>query len=157
MKIVVNTSPIILLFKSNLDYILEQLATEIYLPGAVYDEIADYPQDGLFKILITKTAFRKLTIPVNQKILAWDLGKGETEVISCALNNQSLIPILDDAEAKACCLAHGLKPMGTGSLLVLAKKTGLISSVRESLQVMRDKGMWISDIVIDLLAQAAGE
>ena len=64
---------------------------------------------------------------------------------------------MDDAEGKACALAFGLKPLGTGGLLVLAKKVGLLDSVCEVLEEMRGKGLWISDPVLHTILQQAGE
>jgi predicted nucleic acid-binding protein len=64
---------------------------------------------------------------------------------------------LDDAEGKACALAFGLKPLGTGGLLVLAKRKGLLDSVGDVLEDMRAKGLWISEPVLHTILQQAGE
>jgi predicted nucleic acid-binding protein len=40
-KVVINTSPLIVLFKSQLSDLLPQLFTEIIVPGAVWDEIIE--------------------------------------------------------------------------------------------------------------------
>jgi predicted nucleic acid-binding protein len=44
-----------------------------------------------------------------------------------------------------------LRTLGTGAILILGKQNGLLRSVREPLEMMRAKGMWIADSVIDLL------
>jgi predicted nucleic acid-binding protein len=65
--------------------------------------------------------------------------------------------VFDDSAAKACCRAFGLRTLGTGAILILGKQNGLPSSVREPLEMMRAKGMWIADSVIDLLRKRASE
>jgi len=65
--------------------------------------------------------------------------------------------VLDDSAAKVCCKAFGLRTHGTGAILILGKQDGLLSSVREPLEMMRAKGMWIADSVIDLLCKRVGE
>jgi predicted nucleic acid-binding protein len=40
-KIAINTSPLIVLFKSQLAYLLPQLFTEIIVPSGVWDEIVE--------------------------------------------------------------------------------------------------------------------
>ena len=67
------------------------------------------------------------------------------------------IPVMDDQEGKACCLAMGLNPLGTGSLLILAKREGAIPSVKEALIKLRSEGLWISDQVMAFLIKNAGE
>jgi predicted nucleic acid-binding protein len=42
-------------------------------------------------------------------------------------------------------------------MLVLAKENGLIDSVEKSLIKLRSSGMWISDHIIELLKEKAGE
>jgi predicted nucleic acid-binding protein len=78
-------------------------------------------------------------------------------VISFAYRDPTHIPVLDDSAAKACCTAFGLRTLGTWAILIYAKQNGLLSSVREPLEMLRAKGMWIADSVINLLCKRAGE
>jgi len=59
--------------------------------------------------------------------------------------------------AKKCSTALGGQPIGTGTVLILAKKKRIIDSVENSLMSLRNAGMWISDTVIKLLIENAGE
>ncbi len=88
---------------------------------------------------------------------AWDLGCGESQVVAYALAQPRCRPLLDDAEGKACALAFGLKPLGTGGLLILAKKAGLLPAVGPVLREIRDQGLWISDSVMQTILHMAGE
>ncbi|MUG98246.1 hypothetical protein F7734_40435 [Scytonema sp. UIC 10036] len=40
-KVVINTSPLIVLFKSQLAYLLPQTFTEIIIPSGIWDEIVE--------------------------------------------------------------------------------------------------------------------
>jgi predicted nucleic acid-binding protein len=47
--------------------------------------------------------------------------------------------------------------LGTGGLLVLVKRRGLIGSLDEALQDVVNAGLWLSADVIKLLKKQAGE
>ncbi|MEI7457526.1 MAG: DUF3368 domain-containing protein [Nitrosomonadales bacterium] len=47
--------------------------------------------------------------------------------------------------------------VGTGGLLVLAKRAGILHSVGKVLHEMCEKGLWISDSVLRTILQQAGE
>ena len=92
---------------------------------------------------------------VDQKIAAWDLGAGESAVLSYALANPSYRAMLDDAAARRCARSFTLPTLGTGGALVLAKKRGLLESVDAPLQAIQDAGLWLSSDVVSLLKQQA--
>jgi predicted nucleic acid-binding protein len=47
--------------------------------------------------------------------------------------------------------------IGTGGLLVLAKRRGIISSISPGIQALQNAGLWLSETVVNLLKQQAGE
>lgn len=94
---------------------------------------------------------------VAPAILAWNLGQGESEVLSVALNQSGYRAVIDDAAARRCARTLQVPMLGTGGVLVLAKRRGLIPSVESSLQELRDAGLWLSDEIVALLVQQAGE
>jgi predicted nucleic acid-binding protein len=99
----------------------------------------------------------QVLLEIPDAIKAWDLGRGESEVLAYAASLPHSRPLLDDAEGKACALALGMKPLGTGGFLVLAKRAGLLDSVRRALSAMRAEGLWISDAVCVSILELAGE
>jgi predicted nucleic acid-binding protein len=143
-KIVINASPLILLHKADIEFLLPALFSSIIVPDGVMQEISVHD-------------FTICSVGLEPLVQAWDLGKGETDVISFAYHDPTHLAVLDDSAAKACCRAFGLRTLGTGAILILGKQHGLLSSVREPLEMMRTKGMWIADSVIDLLCKKAGE
>lgn len=157
-KIVLNASPLILLCNSELDFILPQLFSKIVTPSAVWHEImAGSHQDRATKQLPQLSWLEMVTVNSAPAVVRWDLGLGETEVISLAMQNQEYTAVLDDMLAKKCAHSLGLPTMGTGTILILAKERGLIESVEDSLRTLQNVGLWISEAVIQMLKQEAGE
>ena len=157
MDLVVNASPLILLCKAGHVGLLENLGRSVFVPRAVVNEVAAYPEDEAGCSVRSIPWLKHVDAVVPDSVKAWDLGAGESEVIAYALQCDGIRPLLDDAEGKACALAHGLNPLGTAGLLVLAKRSGLIQSVKPVLNIIRDKGLWISDAVVAAIVRSAGE
>jgi predicted nucleic acid-binding protein len=156
-KIVINASPIILLHKADIEFLLPALFSSIIVPEGVMKEISVHEEDDVANRIRSRSDFTICSVALEPLVQAWDLGKGETDVISFAYHDPTHLPVLDDSAAKACCRAFGLRTLGTGAILILGKQNGLLSSVREPLEMMRAKGMWIADSVIDLLCKRVGE
>jgi len=157
MDIVVNASPLILLCKVGRVELVRGLCRTVCVPEGVVTEISAVPDDPACHMLSVCTWLQRVTVDIPDGIKAWDLGRGESEVVAYALATTGYRPLLDDAEGKACSLAFGLKPLGTGGLLVYAKSAGLLDTVGEVLNDMRARGLWISDVVVRAILQQAGE
>ena len=155
-RVVVNTSPLICLFKSGLQDLLPGLFQEISVPEAVMKEVtasgkSDFPAKNLAQQQWLKTA---TGIPLDLRVLAWDLGPGESEVISFALINPSYRVVLDDREARRCAVTLGCKSIGTAGILVLARRHNLLPSLREAFSKLSNSGLWLSrDLVEELCLQ----
>jgi predicted nucleic acid-binding protein len=157
-KVVVNASPLILLFKTELSNVLPSLFSEILVPEAVREEVSEKSKDDKAAKLLNSTDWVNFVdVPPRLEIIRWDLGPGETSVLSYSIAFPEYRPLIDDAAAKKCAAAHGISTLGTGSTLILAKQRGLIDSVGESLEKLRLAGLWISDPIIQMLKTKAGE
>ncbi|MBC6435176.1 DUF3368 domain-containing protein [Nostoc sp. HG1] len=100
---------------------------------------------------------RSIEVAIHSSIATWDLGAGESTVLSFALQNPTYRAILDDTAARRCARTLGISTLGTGGAIALAKQRGLIESVSNRLQRLRDSGLWLSEEVFNLLKQKAGE
>ncbi len=156
-RVVINASPLIVLFKSAQVDLLPQVLQEIRIPRAVWEEVT-LSKDDTASQQLSKVAWAKLVdVRIHPTVAAWDLGAGESAVLSFALQNSGYWAMVDDAAARKCARSLKIPTLGTGGMIVLAKEQGLIQSVGLSLRSLRDAGLWISDEVIDLLKQQAGE
>ena len=157
-KIVLNASPLILLCNGELDFILPSLFTEIVVPEAVWQEIVSGSHlDRAAQLLPELDWPQKEHINPVPDVIRWDLGMGETEVLSFALKHSGYTPVLDDMLAKKCARSLGVQTMGTGAIMILAKECELIESVEQSLRKLQDAGLWISEPIIQMLKHKAGE
>lgn len=149
-KIVVNASPLIVLFKAELEHIFPDLFDEIVVPEIVIKEInvgADIVSEKIKNIDWLKIVKVKL----NEDVIGWNLGKGESAVLSYALTNKNVKAVVDDKAARKCAKTNSIKILGTGSLLVLAAKKGLINDFDETIFNIKKAGFWISEYIIKLL------
>jgi predicted nucleic acid-binding protein len=103
-RVVINASPLIVLFKSQQADLLPQLFSEIFVPAGVWDEITVTSQkDAASQQLSSVTWAQRVEIgEIPPEVAAWDLGKGESEVLSLALKDSNLAAIIDDRAARRC-------------------------------------------------------
>ena len=94
---------------------------------------------------------------LDPAILVWNLGQGESEVLSVALDHSGYRAVIDDDAARRCARTLQVPTLGTRGVLVLAKRRGLIASVESSLQELRDPGLWLSNDIVALLVQQTDE
>ncbi len=157
--IIADSSPLIILLKSDLEQILSELFDEILIPEAVWQEVLAGGNDDLAKqkLPFLTWATRVSLNSINEEIEKYNLGKGETEALSLALETPNAGVILDDHAARKCAGTLKIPFIGTGGLLISAKQKNLILSVSETLEKVQSEGLWLSDAVIKMLKKKAGE
>jgi uncharacterized protein len=74
----------------------------------------------------------------------WIFGEAEAIVLASELSADRLL--IDDAAGRAIALRNGLQITGVLGILLIAKKQGLVDSVRSSLDdLINQAGFWVSD------------
>jgi predicted nucleic acid-binding protein len=156
--VVVNSSPLIVLFRSGQADIIPKLFKEVIVPEQVYAEVLAGKENDAAKTSLPRTEWiiRK-KVEISLFVAAWNLGSGESAVFSYALETPGARALVDDLAARRCAKAFGIPTLGTGALLVLAKRCGLIDSVKDGVQSLLDSGLYLSDSVVRLLISEAGE
>ena len=142
-QVVINASLMISLFRAGLQPLLPRLFSDVRVPKAVWDEVVKGGRDdpatrglpGVDWIEQIKTA-------ADMKVIGWNLGAGETTVLSFALHNPPYSAIVDDRAARRCAHVMNILLLGTAGVIVLAKRRGLIDSVESGLRQLprRDYG-----------------
>ncbi|GAG57371.1 unnamed protein product [marine sediment metagenome] len=66
---------------------------------------------------------------INPLVANWNLGQGESEVITLAIEEGSTA-VLDDLQARKCATVLNVKLMGTLGLLLLSKRKGVVKMKR---------------------------
>jgi predicted nucleic acid-binding protein len=158
-RVAVNASPLIVLFNAQLADLLPQLFAEVLVPSAVWNEVtASDASDAAAQQLPFATWAKRIEVTTIPPIVSgWNLGQGESEVLSLAIERSECRAMLDDAAARRCARTLGVPTLGTGGALILAKRRGLVASVSASIQTLRDAGLWMSDEVMAILLKQAGE
>ena len=156
-RVVINASPLIVLFNSYQDDLLLQLFSDIIVPEAVVAEVTQSKTDRAAEIIPQTPWLKRQPVEINSTIAAWDLGPGETSVISYAIAHPGYVAMIDDRAARRCAKSVGIPTLGTGRTLVLAKQRGLIPSVSDRLDRIREAGLYLAPQVIELLKSQANE
>jgi predicted nucleic acid-binding protein len=86
-----------------------------------------------------------------------DLGQGEAEVIALGLENPGSLLVFDDRLAQRIADLYRLKYTGTLGVLVKAKQSGYLSTVAPVINMLRSKGMWLTDKIISDVLRLSGE
>ncbi len=141
-----------------MENLLLKLFSNIHIPQSVISEVTnpDYEDESVSGVINAEWA-KKEKIKILTEISAWDLGSGESEVLTFAFQNPGFHAILDDKATRRCAKTLGIKILGTGGLVILAKRRGLITSVTHGLEKLRQSGLWISDDLEKLLLKEADE
>ena len=158
-RVVVNSSPLITLFKSGQAMLLPALFGTIFVPDAVWREVASkaHEDEAARGLANSPWALRLDPLPLDPLVLAWDAGPGETEVLSYARANPELRAVVDDDYARRCARSLGVRTLGTCGVLVLAKRRGVIETVAPGLRALTDAGLWLSPMLIRSVLREAGE
>lgn len=156
-SVVINASPLITLFRSKQCELLPRLFSRIVIPEAVWQEIVCGQTDEAARRLPELPWLIREPVKVSPRVKAWNLGQGESAVLSHALAHPPLRVVIDDRDARRTAQALGIPILGTGGVLLLAKRRGLLPSVSIALDKLRGAGLWLSDDLIRMITTQAGE
>jgi len=157
--VVVNASPLICLSKSGLSGLFPALFKDVTVPEAVIKEVmAKETVDFCAETLISNSWIRRIgNVAIDPRVASWDLGDGESAVLSFVLKNPEYFAVMDDREARRCAISLQCHYIGTLGIVVLGKKRGIINSVRETLEKIQDAGLWMSETLVKEICQKVGE
>lgn len=154
-RVVVNASPLITLFRAGLHPLLPELFKEIVVPDAVWAEVAGKAHDDPAARGLPGAAWvQREPVSICPDVAIWNLGAGETAVLSFARQQPGYTAIVDDRAARRCARVLGIHLQGTAGVVVLAKRRGLIGSVREALGHLKGAGLWLSEELVEKLTVA---
>lgn len=154
---VLNASPIIVLARAGQESLFDALADEV-VPRAVAEEIEAGPVDDPARRAIASGQLALVDAAPAPEVLAWDLGVGETPVLSYALEESEWTAILDDAAVRKCAESFKLPFRGTLAVVILAKQRALIPSAADVLRSLLGSGFRPDEGVIrEGLSRTVGE
>lgn len=148
--VVADTSPLVALHQISLLRILPALFGVVQIPEAVAQEALSVKLEPWIEV-------KSLQGPIPARIRSANIGPGETEAISLAVEIGATRLIVDDLQARRLATSLGLPIIGTTGLLLAAKQRGLIPSVREPLGALLDLGFRLHPDVHRAALASAGE
>lgn len=158
-KVVVNSTPLIVLCGIRRLSVLRELYQEICIPEAVYREVTAKGDLACTQIKTAKAWIHveKIQDHTEKKMYRAKLHDGEVEVMILAQEQKADLVILDDNAAKKTARYLGLTVTGTLGILLKAKRQGLIDEIRPLLFEMRQNGFYVSADVENMVLEQAGE
>ena len=160
MKVITNTSPLLLLAKIGRLDLLGQLFKEVLVARAVYEEIKAKPGRETQEI---KTLIQTKVLHLQEaridivRNLPVDLGKGERETIALAIGTNADLVVMDDQEGRRLARARGLPVTGTIGVLIEARERKLIASIRQEMDHLIEAGMWLDEVFYHRILQEFDE
>jgi predicted nucleic acid-binding protein len=156
---VVNASPLIYLAHAHHIDLLRMAGEPVQVPALVVHEIRQRgDRDPTVQVLERTSWLQELeSIPDSPRVLPWDLGPGETSVLSWAEAHPGCLAIVDDLAARRCAEALGIPFIGTLGLVLRAKRKGALPAARPVLEELRQAGMYLGDRVLNQALALVGE
>ena len=151
-SLVINTGPTLAIIAATGDLlILKELYREVHVPLEVCAELQHGGMSD-FGVREFENAdwLNKWHEPQSiTPLLANSLDKGEASVIQLALDKNIPLVAIDERVGRRLARLSGLKLTGSMGILIRAKKEGLLPSIRSAVEKMQEKGIWLSQSVID--------
>lgn len=118
-RFVIDAGPLIALGKISQIGLIEGLCSELVVPSGVAHEVAQGPGHDPARIWLEhdgRERIRELEI-ADTVLMSWDLGRGETEVLTWARHHVGYEGVIDDLAARRCATALQIPIRGTVGLL----------------------------------------
>ena len=159
LKIIVNSTPIIVLCSIGRLDILKKLYHHISIPTAVFQEVTAIEDSASMQIRTEQNWIHVKQIQdySEKKMYKAKLHAGEVEVMILAQQENADLVIIDDNAAKKTAKYLGLKVTGTLGVLLKAKKQGIIEQIQPLLIEMKQHGFYIDSALENTVLEQAGE
>lgn len=159
-RVIVNSTPLIVLSHIGKLDLLRQLYREIVIPQAVYDEVTQKRDIAQTALESSRSWIKVIGIKDADKYTMYKakLHAGEVETMILAQEEpRADLVIVDDNSAKKTAKFLGLSVTGTIGVLLKAKRLGYIDAVAPLLEKMRENGFYVSEEVMSLALEKAEE
>lgn len=160
MIVVSDTTPLSELAKVGRLDLLREVFGRVIIPEEVYREVTTgihpgaiaVPKATWIEVQAVSDARKVYEIQVTRKL---DLGECAAMILAEDLDADFLL--MDDLSARQEAIARNLPIIGTIGILLIAKKRGFISNVKETLDALMAGGKRISQKLYQQALTAAGE
>ena len=154
--IISDTSSISNLFQIERIDLLKSLYGKITITPAVQRELYALEEQKE----IDNLKWIKVVAPKDQKKvmkLLEELDLGEAESIALAIERKAKYLIIDEYRGRLIAEQYGVKIVGVLGILIQAKQDGLIDSVKDEVQKLRQVGFRLNQRLVDGVLKRLGE
>lgn len=157
-KIISNTTPILSLLKIDKLNLLKELYGIVIVPFAVYQEIEEGKEKPYYQDLTSLDwiEIRNIKNPNSREYLI-DLDDGEAEVLVLAKEINADLVILDEIMGRRYAKRFEINLTGTIGILLKAKENELITSIKNLMSELVEKGTWLNPKLISKAIKMANE
>lgn len=158
-EIVINTGPMIAIVAALGSLDVLKIYRRVCVPLEVCGEITT-GESSRFAALEFEAAhwLEKWKQPLSlSAMLLNSLDVGEASVIQLALNERIRTVCIDESAGRRMARLNDLLVTGSVGILLRARREGHPFSMREALQRMKSRGIWLSQSVEDFALREAGE
>ncbi|MGH2534364.1 MAG: DUF3368 domain-containing protein [Thermomicrobiales bacterium] len=150
-QVVSDASPLIALERIGRLDLLPIIFKQLIIPPAVRREI------GPVLARTPGLAAQAISLPVDARILAANLGPGETEAIHLAIELNAVRVILDDGDARSLARSLGVPLIGTLGVLLSAKYQAIIPALKPLVEALIATGFRVDQRIYRSILDEAGE
>jgi predicted nucleic acid-binding protein len=106
---ITDSSPLIALAAVGKAHLLTEIPDELIVPeGVALEVLAGPPEDAGRRLLESELGRRSSPSVIPSRLLAWGLGRGETDALALRLEMGAGTVVLDDLAARKCATALGV-------------------------------------------------
>lgn len=158
-EFVCNTSPIQYLHQLGQLDLLHALATAVFVPPTVVDEVSRGRALGIDLPDVAAAPWITIRAPQTPVRQHWqtNIGLGERDVLRLSLEIPGAVALIDDRTARRLAAGLNIPFKGTIGLLIDAKRAGLLTEVRPMLDRLDALGFRLAASTRDTALRLAGE
>jgi predicted nucleic acid-binding protein len=114
--------------------------------------------DGYIEAIEVDDHFRVLDdIALTSVVAAWDLGLGESRVLSHCLGQTGVTAVLDDGAARQCGRSLDITVVGTLGVVLAARRKEWIPAARPVIERLLKEGLYLSSSLVSDALVEVGE
>lgn len=153
-ELLVNASPLIVLTKIGLFWVLPRLATTVSSTRLVIDEVLRKDDDAARAVATAMPIWLRV-IPVEEPaedvaetLRRHAIDEGESSLLSVAAGRRECEVVLDDLAARKAAKTLGVRVVGTLGLIVRANRNGLITDRPAIVPAIMASGLRVTPILV---------
>lgn len=144
MRVIVNTSPLIVLDRIGRLDLLRSLYGRVVRPASVLEELRAGARHDSRRKTLEEMEWIVTEPDPPEMALRKELGDGETAVITLGFRTKADLLILDDLQARLVAQQLGLRVTGTLGVLVAAHKAGFLNQLAGTFEELERAGFRIT-------------